>query len=223
VRIVKSRDDLDGWFDPHSTNAMLIVDGNAVIEEEPFKKYPTQALVANGVQFIIGTLQVSIDIVKFVGNTIIQIGDLIIKGLTELAMKVVDFAKQTIDAIKHIAHEVKEKIKGFISDVANNISNWFKENFNAGYKYASANPVITVDTYKLRNYAQRLESINRRLRSLDSRLDSLYWHVGLLDVWNLMRADLMTGESRKINRIIHYLEETANLFEKVERNLKSYV
>ena len=47
---------------------------------------------------------------------------------------------------------------------------------------------LIVDTYKLNQYAGRLSSVNNKINQLDSRLDSLYWRVGLLGLWNLIQA-----------------------------------
>lgn len=93
------------------------------------------------------------------------------------------------------------------------------KSLSTGYKYASANPQIIIDTYKLRAYAQKLQSINRRINTLDRRLDSLYTKVGLLDLWNLIQADVLTGYSWRLNRCASYLYDTASSFENVESML----
>ncbi|MDV2887671.1 hypothetical protein RYX45_21105, partial [Alkalihalophilus pseudofirmus] len=68
-------------------------------------------------------------------------------------------------------------------------------------------------------YAERLKSVNRRLNSLDRRLDCLYCQSNLIDLISLAQADLMTSESRVIRNCIAYLEETAESFETAERNI----
>ena len=88
-----------------------------------------------------------------------------------------------------------------------------------GYKYSTANPQIKVDTYKLREYASRIYAVNRRISNLDGRMDSLYWRVGLLDLWNLMQADLMTGYSWRLLRAASYLNDTASDFDAIETEL----
>jgi hypothetical protein len=90
---------------------------------------------------------------------------------------------------------------------------------SAGGRYAAANPQIKVDTYKLSNYAARIQDVNRRIRNLDYRLDSLYWKVGLLDLWNLMQADLLTSYSWMLLRCSSYLLDTARDFENAETML----
>ncbi|MED4014540.1 Mbeg1-like protein [Sutcliffiella cohnii] len=114
-----------------------------------------------------------------------------------------------------------DSLIGFIQGEVAKLNQWFKQTFNAGYKYATANPVVKLETYKLRVYADRLRNVNARLNRLDSRLNFLYWQVGFLDLLTLMRADLMTGESWRIKKCINYLEDTANDFEAVEKRIMS--
>ena len=50
-------------------------------------------------------------------------------------------------------------------------------------------------------------------------MDSLYKSVGLRDLLKLLRADLMTSHNWRIDNCVTYLNETANDFEKVEREI----
>ena len=101
----------------------------------------------------------------------------------------------------------------------NAIGEWFSKNTNSGYKVASADPTIKVDTAKLRGYAERLGKVNQRLTTLDGRMDDLYFKVGLRDLFNLIHADLWTGSNWRITNCAKYLNETANDFEGTERNV----
>ena len=121
--------------------------------------------------------------------------------------------------------EKKEGFKKFLSNVYksvvtgfNKVAGWIRS-FSYGSRYASSNPHIKVDTFKLREYASRIYAVNRRISNLDGRMDSLYWRVGLLDLWNLMQADLMTGYSWRLLRCSAYLSETAADFDSLETKL----
>lgn len=116
--------------------------------------------------------------------------------------------------------ELKDCIAA-IREIRNRVMNWIINKVSSVGDYASANPQITVDTYKLRNYAQRLQTANRRIATLDARLDSLYWRVGLLGLWDLMQADLMTGYSWRLLRAASYLNDTASDFDAIEKELMS--
>ena len=78
-------------------------------------------------------------------------------------------------------------------------------------------------TYVLRDYANRIESINKRLASLDARLDSLYLKVGLLDLWNLIQADVLTSYSLRLKNCSGYLNDTAGYFESAENSINSKI
>ncbi len=126
------------------------------------------------------------------------------------------------DAVKEICDWVAEKYQEFKDFIAKGLAaakEWLNKTFNAGYKYAEANPYIRLDTYNLSRYADRLRSVNNRINKLDRRLDSLYWKVGLLDIWNLMQADLLTGYSYRVRRCASYLEDTASDFNSLESKL----
>ncbi len=145
---------------------------------------------------------------------------------------VVELINDLADRIK----EIKEKLAEFCKKVCESIENfvesiveWCNKNFNAGYKYASANPGILVDTYKLRSYAGRLDTVNRRVSNVDRRLDSLYYKVCDLEdligtakaLWNLMQADILTSYSLRLKGCSLYLDDTADEFEKAEKNIVS--
>lgn len=91
--------------------------------------------------------------------------------------------------------------------------------FNRGYQYATSNTLIEVNTASLRSYADRLNAVNRRIRTLDERMDALYKSVGLRDLLKLLRADLMTSYAWRIANCAKYLNDTASDFEKVEREI----
>ena len=130
----------------------------------------------------------------------------------------IDTINNIADHIKQWVSELKETIKHAINKIKAKILSW-----TAGGKYAAANPQIVVDTYKLGNYAQRLRSVNTRITNLDRRLDSLYWRVGLLDLWNLMQADILTGYSWRLSRCASYLSDTATDFDNAENDLLSKI
>lgn len=79
---------------------------------------------------------------------------------------------------------------------------------------------IIVNTYMLKQYANRIVEVNSRITRLDWRMKSLYSQVGLLGLWNLIQGDCLTGYSWKLLRCQTYLSQTAIDFEAVEKNLQ---
>jgi hypothetical protein len=140
----------------------------------------------------------------------------------DMVQKLIDGVTTVIAAVLEAANMAKEFINTIIAkigEVFTEFTSWARKLFNPGYRYASSHPFIKIDTQRLREYSQRLSTVNTRLNHLDRRMDALYSKVGLLDLWSLMQADLMTGESWRINRCISYLEETLEDFESAERKI----
>ena len=131
-----------------------------------------------------------------------------------------DFAQSLNAKLQTFGAKAKEFGKRFVAAIdtfSNNVSEWFNQNFNSGNKAASADPTIRVDTARLRAYADRLEVVNKRLRTLDKRMDDLYFKVGLRDLFNLIQADLLTGSNWRVSNCAKYLDEAANDFDTTER------
>lgn len=142
---------------------------------------------------------------------------------------VIDFTwnmiKSALDTIDRIVSDFVSAMDSFYNAMVGlfgGITEYIKNN-SLGMKYANNNPQIVVDTYGLRDYANRIESINKRLASLDARLDSLYLKVGLLDLWNLIQADVLTSYSLRLKNCSGYLNDTAGYFESAENSINSKI
>lgn len=145
-----------------------------------------------------------------------------ISSAIEMGQKLADGIQSLMSmalAAQKFTQELRSEIIAGVINVIISLSSWIYKNLNSGYRYATSHPVVKVDTNKLQDYAQRLQSINRRINSLDHQLDSLYTKVGFFDLWHLIQADLLTSESPALQRCISYLEETASSFETAERNI----
>ena len=118
-------------------------------------------------------------------------------------------------------NDAKQAIKEFVGSLLGSITELFQSTVNPGYRYATAHPVIKVDTYKLRNYTDRLAAVNKRINNLDHRMDALYWKVGFLDLLSLLHGDLLTEKSLTLKLCSSYLNATAEDFDNAERNIQS--
>lgn len=221
VRIIENNGSSDGFFGPHELTSAKYdpITGEAIIEDEPYKDYVGQGLVGMLACIVITAVQAGYAIAAEVWSWAESVYDFFTKDIPEAAQKLYDAAVATYNKIKDFITDVKDNIKDFIDKMGKAVKDWYNNNLNAGYKYATANPQIKVDTYKLRNYASRIQSVNRRVSGLDRRMDSLYRKVGLLDLWNLMQADLMTGYSWRLLRAASYLNDTASDFDAIESEL----
>lgn len=119
--------------------------------------------------------------------------------------------------------EILYRVNEFISNVAESINDNIRKlidpNYRAAQNYISNENSLRLHTDDLRALAQRLWAVNGRLESLDSRLDGLYRKVKWTDLWNLMSSDLKVCWSSKINACANCLNDTAERFDSVERQL----
>ena len=163
---------------------------------------------------------------EFLAVTIVLVSAVVLYEIAyEFVEKLVDdiiaTVSETIGAIKQWTKELIESFKQTVSDTIKGALNWIKNKLNPGNSYSETNPHIVVDTYSLREYASRLDSVNKRIASLDYRLDALYGKVGLLDLWNLIQADLLTSYSVRLTGCSGYLKDTADIFESTENKIIS--
>lgn len=143
------------------------------------------------------------------------ITELVYDTVMIVADAICDAVGQFFEWTGEVSAEFRKTVLGMIGDA----SEWSNNHFDSGYRIASADPTIRVDTAKLRAYAERLGKVNKRLAILDGRMDDLYFKVGLRDLFNLIQADLLTGSSWRITNCAKYLDETANDFDGTERNV----
>lgn len=137
----------------------------------------------------------------------------------DMIVRLIDYICSEIKSVYNWGTEQLSQLRQGAIDFINRITNFYNNKFNIGYQYASANPQIKLDTYKLRDYAQRLDNVNKRAKDLDRRLKSLYGKIGLLDLFNLIKADILIGESWKISQCSAYLRETADDFDNAETEI----
>ncbi len=221
VRIVENNNTCEGFFGPHELVSATYdpITGEAVIEDEPYKEYMGQGLVGLVACIVISTIQAGYSLGVEAWSLIVEGYKFFTEDIPEAIQKFYDAIVATYEKVKDFISGVKDNIKEFIITVGKSVKAWYNNNLNYGYKYATSNPQVVVDTYKLKEYAQRLWTVNSRIGKLDGRLDSLYWEVGLLDLWDLMKADLLTGYSWRLQRAANYLNDTAFDFERAETEL----
>ncbi|MDR1638851.1 MAG: DUF2974 domain-containing protein [Clostridiales bacterium] len=138
---------------------------------------------------------------------------------------------QAIDNVVHWAQEIREfgekfmevltKICGFIKNLYENIRNWIKENLDKGYRYCEDNPYIKADTGRLRDLQTRVTRINNKLRELDREMDTLYFQVGIIDLFTILTANYLTGGSASLTAAARWMGNTATALEQVENKATS--
>lgn len=224
IRYMKCNGTQNGFFGPHLLGSASFNDDQSVeIEPNPYLQYSDQKTFCEIAEKVVGASQwgflpkttILVLLVAKIYEFVVQD----IPNMIEVFEKAMGKFLDLIDEAKEIIKEIKSQLKQFINSVKNSFTNWYNKHFNAGYKYATNNPYVELNTAKLRDYANRLWAVNRRISVLDRKMDSLYAKVGFCDLWNLLQADALTGYSLKLNRCANYLVDTASDFE----NLESYL
>lgn len=138
-------------------------------------------------------------------ETIEFVSDVIIARLKSI----LSVAAFSIDTINLVLSAVASVFKSFFSAVGR----MFEGGGGGSYE------VIKVDVNRLRQHAEVLKRINRRIVNIDQRFDDLYLKVGFDKILGLISADIQTSYSWKLNQCINYLEDTATRFERNEAHL----
>lgn len=151
----------------------------------------------------------------------------------DMKRKIKEAIDSAIEKIKNWAKMKYDELCNFFGGIYNSIveglnkiKEWWNKNFNAGYKYANANPYIVINTITMKNYASQLSALSGRAKRLDSKMNSLYWHLGIdwhtiSNLGRLLKAEFILDYAYRLDKCVNYLNQTASDFEKVERDISS--
>lgn len=152
-------------------------------------------------------------------------------GAANVVIKVVDFVKNVASKIYKKFKEVINNFKNFMNNlyksiekVVNNIANWLYKH-SAGYKYATANPCISINTTTMKSYASQLRTLSRRSKTLDRKMNNMYWHLGIewdtiANLGKLFKSGIILDFAGRLDKCANYLDKTAEEFNSVERDLQ---
>lgn len=194
--------------------------GNIVPGKQPILEYASYGVISlllNGIQKAGATIQhiynIAVRVIDFVENDVIPMAmsliNKVVNGTRDLGQKFAKFA---------------DSIERFFNDIVKNISTWIFEH-SKGYKYASANPNISINTTTMVNYASQLRSLSKRSKKLDGDMNSLYWHLGIewdtiANLGKLLKSGIVLDFAFRLDKCANYLTDTANEFDSVERELQ---
>lgn len=149
-------------------------------------------------------------------------GIYLIKKVINSVVELVDKAKKMCQNIAKWANGIFSSILSFI----NKFNGWLYTQ-SAGYKYSTANPYIVINTTTMNSYANQLANLSQRAKALDSRMNSLYWHAGfdwntvraISNLGTLLKAGIVLDFAYRLDKNVAYLRETAQEFERAEREI----
>ena len=137
----------------------------------------------------------------------------------KIILSVTTTFKEILSDFKDVIEEIETSLISFWNATKETLKNAI----NPAYFYSTENPYIKVNTNDLRYYGDRLYNINNRVKDIDRRIHALYGQVNLLDILNLIQADILIGHSYRIDNCQNYLYDTASYFEQAEHNISSSI
>lgn len=211
--------------DAHSYSEKRYDDNGKIISgKQPVWEYAAYGAIS----VISNKLQRGGAALGLVYNTAVRVIDFVkndfIPAATSLVNKLVDKAKQIYNATKETIHQIDSYFKNLI----HNVKDWWNRSFNSGYKYADSNPYIVINTNTMNSYADQLARLSQRAKSLDRRMNSLYWKLGIewdtiANLGRLLKAEVVLDFAYRLDKNVNYLRTTASEFDRVEREIGNMV
>lgn len=133
-----------------------------------------------------------------------------------LVVQAVKWAVETLEYLEEGMQTAMLELLQTMLEYLEGVYNWITSNASAAANYVAENPYFQADPVRLRDYADRVDRVNQRLRQLDSDMNSLYWQVGLLDLWDILMANLITGGSPALRQVSAYLRDAAEELERAD-------
>ena len=194
------------------------------IEDHP--NIATAIAVAAGLFLIthlpiaMATVAIAWNIIKFVGVFLlaVTVGEIIVEALEAFIHAAIDGICNAVSWLSDKAKELYQAAKEWIASIKE-----YLHSCTPAARYVSSNPEFRVDTEAMRNYANRLRTVNTRLKNLDEDLNSLYWQVGFLDLLDILHANIIIGYSPRIGLCQTYLNSSADALEDAERKVLGYM
>lgn len=142
-----------------------------------------------------------------------------LQGQIKRVMKVIDKAKVLCQKADQWMNNTLRDIEMFIK----NVQEWVF-NQSPGYTYATQNPFLQISTSEMYSCAANLSQLSKRAKILDGRMNMMYLQMGISwdNIWNfanLLQAGLLLDYSYRLDGCVHYLNQTADDFEMVEKQL----
>ncbi len=151
-------------------------------------------------------------------SLVITLAEIVIyEKLYEFSMYMVNIACDMVQAIYNFTKDAIIWIKDTVISIIEGIADWFKKNFDAGYKYSQSHTTIVIDTGKMYSYADQMRNVSRRLYNLNQRIDKLLWKLG--PVANIIGLQSVYYEVGRLNRCSSYLSDTAREFDAADNDI----
>lgn len=151
-------------------------------------------------------------------------------GIVMLAELALDLLKNIIDAaidfVKKAGEWLKDRIEDigkFFGNLIKGIGDWFKKNFDEGYKYAMSHPIFEVKTDALLSYRDRVSSLRNRAYWVEERLERLMRETKCPEIWVVVHQRWLSTQFSTLDKCSRYLSEAYNRMTSVENKLTNAI
>lgn len=221
----------EGFFDPHQEyNAQYDSNFEHIIEDKPYRNFWGQSLTGGvflGIVTMISQNSLITELQKIYAYTnlvvdkITEFTTMVYNEMKPVAESVINSLAEGLSKVVNAGKDFAIKIGGFFKDMQKVILSNIREVKSKVAGTLGINERMIVDTARLASYENQLRQIRIRISNINSRIDDLYFKVGLLGIDNILRADILTTGTGKMNSVITSLQKTRSILEANERNLKN--
>lgn len=149
---------------------------------------------------------------------LVIVGEIIYEFLEKLVLEIAEAICAAVSWLKDKAVELYHSLVEMIQSIRQ-----YLRSITPGGRYVDDNPYFKADPVSLRDFATRLDRVNRRLVQLDKDLDDLYWQVGLLDLAEIISANVITSYSANLLLAKSFLNSAADKLENADRKALGYL
>lgn len=156
--------------------------------------------------------------IYYTGRIVLEYASKKLEELQDKMGKIANSILNKLNSINKKISELRDSIFASITAFLGQLRKGIEEFGSHSYSFATE-PYLQVNTARLIQYANKLETIKRQISSINRRIHNLYHHADLFDLDNLLIADLMTENDNKLNKLIKYIYKSAELLESTENRL----
>lgn len=185
------------------------------------------------------------DTVDAIKSVCVMVANAVKNAVVRLVTECIEGAKKLIESAKQFVSSVKQQICDKLHAIKNGILDHIKKGFattqNAFHRVVEkissyGREMLWVDSVRLKYCVDQLNTIARRVASIDSRLNSLYSKLkknnieqeegvftSLVNMYHLCSADINVDEGQALRRRARAISDLFKAFEKAEKFIESII
>lgn len=215
-----NKEDYDDPFYPHYETSVNFVNGLFEKSRQGSISSPNDMnieAIKFAIVYAVNGLREAYKAALAMTNTALMVIQATWKGMQDAANLVIDSCVALIKGLGNVSVKALNHLRNFFELVRNQTMILLNRRVGAvSGRSFPVEPYLHVNLQRLTYYAERLQAIKRKTNSLNSRIDDLYFEVGLFGLDNVLKADVLTTFNSTINQNITYLNSVKDLLERTE-------